>query len=159
AFRRQRRGRSGEMTRRRGRAGAGRAAASLLVVAAVAASCSIGEGSGVVTGSLHVDQCDRDDNGVIRDFDDPKYNMAPGFCVGGPIGSPDPLYYPNLLLIRVQHSSKRLELADALTFYLIDLYEVGRCVRGRTDPATGEPDWNPATCDRSNPEARVLIGT
>jgi len=134
-------------------------ASAALLVAAAASGCGIGHGSGKVSGSLHVDMCKWKDDKLV-DFDpQPDYRWDATFIVGEPIDSPDPAFYPNTLLIRVQHSSKRLELADVLAFYLIDLYEVGRCLRGRTDPATGQPDWNQAVCDRTGPEPRVLIGT
>jgi hypothetical protein len=142
-------------------------------LAAAGGACTIGEGKGEVTGTLFVSQCDEDDKtGQIVDLDcGPHnagdttkcqlFNLGTTFFVGEPIDAPSKLS-SNLLLIRAQNGGARLEFADAMVFYLVDLYEVGRCMSGRMDPATGQPDWNPALCDRpadGSGTGRMLIGT
>ena len=56
----------------------------------------------------------------------------------------------NRLVIRLQRSGKQIELNDVLTFDIASSYEVARCVRGRVDPDSGLPDWDPADCFRAS---------
>jgi hypothetical protein len=135
------------------------AAVTVALAAAVVASCSVGEGSGSVVGSLNVIGCST--KGLFPNL---SYNLYPDFFVGQPIDA-DPITAPsfpaNQMIIRVQRTGARLEFADSLMFWILDSSQVARCTRGRVD-ATGAEEWDRALCDRSvlGPmgEGRVLIG-
>jgi hypothetical protein len=135
------------------------AVATSVALCVVFASCSVGEGSGHVTGTLNVMGCST--KGI---FPSPSYNLQPDFFVGQPIDA-DPISAPtfpaNQMIVRVQHSGARLEFADALLFWFLDSAQVARCLRGR-GPPMGAQEWDSTLCDRSAPgpsvEGRILIG-
>jgi hypothetical protein len=124
------------------------------------AACSVGVGSGDVTGSLQVPACtfQPDSTPVPLQKADP-FNLRPTFFVGEPIDA-DPINAPrfpaNQMIIRVQPSPKRIEDADVLLFWVFDSAAAARCVRGGMPG--GVPEWDAATCDRSSGEGRLLIG-
>jgi hypothetical protein len=124
-------------------------------------ACNVGTGTGVVQGTLNVPQCTFDPIRILPEQD--TYDLRADFFVGQPIDA-DPVnaarFPANQMIIRVQRTGQRLELADALVFWVFDSAKVARCLRGGVN-AAGEPEWDPALCDRplgSMGEGRVRIG-
>jgi hypothetical protein len=125
--------------------------------------CSVTNGSGEMHGSLNVPACTFSKLNPISLKNEASYSLGVDFFAGEPFDSTTPRFPANQLNIRMESSSSRPEFADALNFWVLDSYEVGRCIRGRTNP-DGTPDWNEAYCDRSpgaigpSGEGRVLVG-
>jgi hypothetical protein len=115
-------------------------AAGLAVLSA--ASCSIGDGTGSATGPLWILNCDEGAPVGLPDAPLP-FNLQPTFFAGEPIGDIATGGPPqNRLIIRMQRSGNAVQINDTLFFDVPSSYEVARCLRGRTDPATGLPDWD-----------------
>jgi hypothetical protein len=123
--------------------------------------CSVGKGVGAASGFLYEYGCSKNGDyrapsGEIGSEDSPApYDLQPTYFAGEPID--DLREYTagsgvmsNRLIVRLQRSGKQLELNDVLTFDISSSYEVARCVRGRVDPATGEPDWDAGNCYRAS---------
>lgn len=131
------------------------AATALALVPAVA--CSVGVGSGDVTGTLNVLECTFPEGNPAPL--DAKFKFSPTFFVGQPVDA-DPRTAPrfpaNQMLIRLQPVPQRIEDADALVFWVLDSAAVARCMRGAMPG--GVPEWDPEVCDRSTGEGRMLVG-
>jgi hypothetical protein len=70
--------------------------------------------------------------------------MNPRFFAGEPIEDISTGRKQNRLIIRLQPNGARVEVNDALTFDVLDNYEVARCVRGLAD--TSGPLFDTARC-------------
>jgi len=154
------------------------ASLGLVLVALTLAGCSVGKGTGQANGTLYVLNCS-----IKGDYCDATgacgtpaapvaYDLAPGFFAGEPIdqlaqdqggrhilGSQPQM---NRLTIRLQRSGKTLESNDVLSFDVLNLYEVARCVRGREIVVAGQPtqhDYDDRYCFRASPTgpARLRI--
>lgn len=149
------------------RAGAGLLlTGSALLVAGASGGCKVGEGKGSVSGTMEVHECtfDPSEGLIFPDLNFP-YQMNPSFFVGQPIDA-DPMTAPgdpaNQLIVRIQPSPARVEVADALEFYVFDSAAVARCLRPTKADGTG--DWDPTLCDRSptatgpGGEGRLFVG-
>lgn len=134
-------------------------ALSLLVLGL--GGCSIGKGVGAASGSLYEYGCDDAGDycaptGECGTQSSPApYDLKPRYFAGEPIDDlrqykPGSGIMNNRVVIRLQRSGKQIELNDVLTFDIDSSYEVARCVRGRVDPDTGLPDWDPADCYRAS---------
>lgn len=132
-------------------------------------ACSSENGTGSLTGTLDVPACDFkhvDDMWLPRSLGEvaPKFwtDTRWNFFTGQPLDATGPKFpydHPqNQINMRMQNRSGGWESANAVFFWVLDSYEVGRCMRGRT-AADGSPDWDQAACDRSTGEGRMLIGT
>ncbi|MES1204550.1 MAG: hypothetical protein ABUS79_01310 [Pseudomonadota bacterium] len=125
-------------------------------------ACNADNGRGSLQGTVAVAACRLNDDRVLP-FNDSALVKGQqwNFFVGEPFNSTTPRFPANQINIRMQSQPARLELSDALTFWVLDSYEVARCVRGGVKPEDGTPDWDPAVCDRSPVagEGRVLVGT
>jgi hypothetical protein len=139
-------------------------------------ACSAENGTGVLSGTLDVPACKFDhvnDMYIPLTFADVAQKNVQGpryltdktnwnFFVGQPLDAPGPKFpknHPqNQIDLRMQNRSGGWDAADALFFWVLDSYEVGRCTRGRMN-SDGTPDWDQAACDRSTGEGRMLIGT
>jgi hypothetical protein len=94
----------------------------VLVLAALAAGCSVGEGQGEIGGEVVVaDFCD---------LDQPDYELAPSFYSGQVI--------EQQLNIRVQRGSALEQFADGLIIQVLDVNEVKRQRIGLPIALTGE---------------------
>jgi hypothetical protein len=127
------------MSARRG----GLAAGVLSLFALAAGGCTVGSGSGAVTGDIFFLGC-TPDNAPYGTLDQLKFfDLSPHFFAGEPfediggVSTPQPT---NLLTIRVQRNGNRIEVNDVLYFNIQNSYEVARCVRGQTK--NGVPQWN-----------------
>lgn len=134
------------------------------------AACSSENGTGSLMGTLDVPACDfnhvndtfipRSLAEVAPDLLTAKTNW--NYFVGQPFDAPGPKFpadHPqNQIILRMQNRSGGWDAANTLFFWVLDSYEVGRCLRGLT-PSNGIPDWDQAACDRSTGEGRMLIGT
>jgi hypothetical protein len=107
--------------------------------------CAVGQGTGTVKGTLDVNQCTFDSSANPTPLTVADFDLHADFFAGQPIDA-DPILEPrfpaNQMIIRVQHSGKRLESANALVFLIQDSAAVARCMHGA-------PGWDPALCDRS----------
>ena len=134
-------------------------------------ACSAENGTGFLQGNLDVPACDFKhvgDTWVPRKLTevDPKEDLSTkknwNYFVAQPRDASGPKFpadHPqNELIIRMQNRSGGWEAANALMFWVVDSYEVGRCLRQRT-LADGTPDWDPRACDRATDEGRMLVGT
>jgi hypothetical protein len=77
-------------------------------------ACSVGEGSGSVSGSLFIHPCTSDSDYGSSPTAQKKYDMDPHFFVAAPIDDfpkPDPV---NRISMRIQPSGNRVEEADVL---------------------------------------------
>lgn len=117
----------------------------LAALALAPPACTVGGGSGTASGELTVQGCDEDDSLSMGK----PYNLSPKFFAGEPIEDICPLPGPcksphvNRLVIRMQHIANRpVEVNDTLYFDIQDARNVARCIRGRIDPMTGQPDWD-----------------
>lgn len=133
-------------------------------------ACSAENGSGTLTGTLVVPACKFEHTNdmwipkslseVDKDFLTKETHW--NFFVGQPLDAPGPKFpadHPqNQIKIRMQNRSGGWEAANALFFWVLDSYEVARCMRGLT-ASDGTPDWDQAACDRSTGQGRMLIGT
>jgi hypothetical protein len=151
----------------------------LALVALTLGGCSVGQGSGVASGTLFVLNCSSsgdycDSKGLCGTPSAPvDYSLNPGFFAGEPVddltknligsqrvtGSEPQM---NRLTIRLQRSGKTIESNDVLFFDAVDLYEVARCVRGREIVVAGQPnqhDYDDRYCFRASPTgpARLRI--
>jgi hypothetical protein len=128
----------------------------------VPAACSVGGGSGKVTGTLTVNACTFDASGQPHPLS-PGFVFNPTFFAAEPIDSNSVRFPANQLIIRLQPTGNRVETADVLMFRVIDSAAVARCLRGSTN-ADGSPEWDPALCDRSPAalgplgEGRLFVG-
>jgi hypothetical protein len=108
------------------------------------AGCSVGQGSGSVTGSLFVLSCnDRanfGDGGAGSMIAPTSYHFDPRFFAGAPI---EDLIQGqgamNQISIRMASSGLLEMYTDFLEFDVTYSYEVARCIRGRT--VNGQPDY------------------
>ncbi len=111
------------------------------------AGCTVGDGNGAGSGPLYVQGCtggkDYGTATVPQQFD-----LQPHFFAGEPIediSGADPATRPanpvNRLVMRIQRNGNRIEVNDTLYFDALNVYEVGRCVRGRINPMDGTPDY------------------
>jgi hypothetical protein len=121
-------------------------AGALGVLAALAAGCTVGSGSGAASGPIFVLGC-FPNNGNYGDGPDATrpFDLQPTFFAGEPtedIGDVAVSQPANLLTIRLQRNGNRIEINDTLYFDILNSYEVARCVRGRIDPRDGMPDWD-----------------
>jgi hypothetical protein len=118
----------------------------LAATAAGAASggCTVGSGSGAANGPLWLIGCTgpSDQGGDLGEPNNPvQFQLDPTFFAGDPIeGTSVPPI--NRLVIRMQRNGSAIQYNDTLTFDIQNAYEVARCVRGRIDPVTGQPDWD-----------------
>ena len=113
------------------------------LLAAVTGGCTVGSGSGSVSGDIFFLGCSP--NGA--DYGQPKvplfFDLQPQFFAGEPIEEPASVAVSqptNILTIRVQRNGNRIEVNDVLYFNVQNSFEVARCVRGRT--VNGVPDWD-----------------
>jgi len=127
------------------------ALASAVVLGATA--CSVGDGSGTVTGNVFMVNCHgtakpycADDNRCGTPTTPVPYDLQPRFFAAEPIEDLRISRRNNRLLIRIQRSGKRTELTDVLTFDVVNTHAVARCVRGRTSAA--RPDYDVRNCFR-----------
>ncbi len=116
------------------------------MLAAFSGGCTVGSGSGSVTGDIYVLGC-FPNGGNYGDGPDAQrfFDLQPTFFAGEPTEEIGGVVVPqaaNLLTIRVQRNGNRIEINDTLYFDVLNSYEVARCVRGRTKNG-GEPDWDP----------------
>jgi hypothetical protein len=114
---------------------------SLAVCGALAAfgGCSVGSGSGSITGPLFVVSCIPTPDGGYGVAPAP-YDLAPTFFTGSPVD--DLMRGPgamNKLYIDLASSGLLQRYTDGLEFLVQNSYEVARCVRGRT--VNGQPDY------------------
>ncbi len=117
-----------------------RACASLVVgLSGMVAGCTVGSGSGKADGWIFETGCIKGDAG---DSSLRPYSLSPVFFAGEPIEDVSVTgVHTNQMRIRMQNNSLALQYADTLYFDVLNSYEVARCVRGRIDSKTGEPDW------------------
>ena len=150
---------------RRARPARGRVVASTTVLwlAAVGPiACSVGGGTGKVTGTLTATQCTFDSSGQPHPLS-PGFVFDATFFAAEPIDSDSTRFPANELIIRLQQTGSRVETADVLMFRVLDSAAVARCLRGSTNP-DGTPEWDPEICDRSANDlgplgvGRLLIG-
>lgn len=118
---------------------------ALGALAAFAGGCTVGSGSGSVTGPLYVLGCTP--NGADYGAKDaPRFfDLQPTFFAGEPaedIGDVAVQQPANPLTIRLQRNGNRIEINDTLYFDILNSFEVARCVRGRIK-SNGERDWDP----------------
>jgi hypothetical protein len=110
------------------------------------AGCTVGDGNGAARGPIYVQSCSAD-----GDYGAPKvpadFDLQPHFFAGEPIediSGADPATRPtnpvNRLLMRIQRNGNRIEVNDTIYFDAQNIFEVGRCVRGRINP-DGTPDY------------------
>jgi hypothetical protein len=124
--------------------------------------CSVGGGTGRVTGTLTVDECTFDSSGAPQPLP-PGFVFNPTFFAAEPIDSNSVRFPANQLNIRLQLTGNRVESADVILFRVLDSAAVARCLRGSTNP-DGTPEWDPAVCDRSAAalgplgEGRLFVG-
>jgi hypothetical protein len=123
-----------------------------LVAALSLGGCSLGQGSGYVSGPLVVVDCTGAGKTLVNTTGLP-YEMHPDFFAAEPFrdtrtGS----MRTNRLIIRVQKTGRQRELNDVLRFDIPDVYLVGRCVRGDVQP--GFDDKN---CVPTKTGARVRV--
>jgi hypothetical protein len=103
--------------------------ALLLAIVAVGAGsrCRVGNGAGAADGVLYVRQCT-----VDLDYGSPTvpkpYRLDPQFFAGEPLEDLKKNGPDNRLIIRLQRSGKRVEVNDLLTFDIVNMYDVARCV-------------------------------
>jgi hypothetical protein len=124
------------------------ACGGLLVAAlagAAASGCTVGSGSGYANGPLWLTGCTGPSPG--GDLGMPNnpvaFQLDPTFFAGDPIeGTQQPPI--NRLVIRMQRNGSAIQYNDTLTFDLQNSFEIARCVRGRIDPNTGQPDFDTA---------------
>jgi hypothetical protein len=115
----------------------------LLAIVAVGAGseCRVGTGVGAADGALYVRQCT-----VEADYGSPAmpkpYRLDPQFFAGEPLEDLKKDGPDNRLIIRLQRSGKRIEVNDLLTFDIVDMYTVARCVAG-IDRDTKSCWWGP----------------
>jgi hypothetical protein len=139
------------------------------------AACSAENGTGSLQGTLEVPACEYRHEGnawIPKTLSEVATEMGDGnflsqetiwkFFVAQPIDAPGPIFpadHPqNQIVLRMQNRSGGWDAANAVFFWVLDSYEVGRCARGRMAP-DGTPDWDQSVCDRSTGERRMLIGT
>jgi len=135
--------RRGGRSRRHGRAAAvvGWALVGLVIAVGGGAGCTVGNGNGVARGPIWLLGCA--DNTDFGTKDMPRlYDLAPRFFAGEPIEDISVSKKANRLLIRVQRNGNRIEINDTLYIDVQNAFEVARCLRGRIDPMTGEPDYD-----------------
>ncbi len=121
------------------------AAGTLGLFALAVGGCTVGSGSGAVSGNIFFLGClPPPGNGPFGEPGKPQlFDLDPHFFAGEPIedigdvSTPQPT---NLLTVRVQRNGNRIEVNDVLYFNIGNSYEVARCVRGRT--INGVPDWS-----------------
>jgi hypothetical protein len=116
--------------------------------AALAAGCTVGDGTGSAIGPLFVDGCNFGVIDPVTGALAPKtFTLEPSFFAGEPIediASPP----ENRLVIRMQRNGNRIEVNDTLYFDVQNTFEVARCLRGRV--VNGVPDWDTSGwCDWS----------
>ena len=106
---------------------------------ALAGGCTVGDGNGVVNGSIFLLGCsDNGDNFGTKDM--PRFfDLSPHFFAGEPIEDIAIALPTNRLLMRIQRNGNRIEVTDTLYVDVEDAYEVARCIRGRT--VNGVPDY------------------
>jgi hypothetical protein len=139
---------------------------ALLVLAALAPlACQVGEGSGDVFGPLFIENCKGEVRaGSVRTpfgmspTAPAVYHLNPGFFAAEPIQDIATGVKANRLIIRLQTTGRRREANDIVRFDIPDSREVARCVRGRIDPATAQPDYDPKECFWGPNGPRVRIG-
>jgi hypothetical protein len=107
--------------------------------------CTVGSGSGSASGSLFVIGCNDGANFGAMENDGgtgPRpYNLQPSFFAGVPNeGTQQGQDQMNLITLRMQNSGLSIMYTDTLYFFVVDSFQVARCVRGRT--VNGQPDWN-----------------
>ena len=135
-----------------------------LLLAASAVACSTENGRGTLMGTLDVPLCTFNGGKTQPLPNGGAFKADWNSFLGEPFDSITPRFPANQLNIRMQSKSGGWEFADALFFWVLDSYEVARCLRGRMNE-DGTPDWNTATCDRSpgalgpSGEGRSLIAT
>jgi hypothetical protein len=120
----------------------------LAVAAALAPlGCAVGSGSGSASGSLFVYSCrDTSPFGYTPDplnplvVDPIPYNLGPQFFAGIPLDDLNPgPGAMNQIQFRMQSTGLVQMYTDTLEFDAINVFEVARCVRGRT--VNGQPDY------------------
>lgn len=118
-------------------------ARALLAVAlgGLAAGCAVGSGSGSASGEIFQYGCIVDHT-ADAGADAPRaYNLAPVYFAGEPFEDLSVTgMHTNEMRIRMQNNGLSIQYADTLYFDVVNSYEVGRCLRGRT--VNGQPDWN-----------------
>jgi hypothetical protein len=94
---------------------------SLLALPAVVLSgCSLGKGTGALSGSLYVEECTTESDYGAAGAPAP-YNLNPTFFVADPINDFQSEHPDNKVTIRVQSSGQPIELADALIVGIADV--------------------------------------
>jgi len=125
------------------------------------AACTVGKGVGAASGFIYEYGCSGDGDYCAStgecgtEAEPAPFDLRPAYFAGEPIDdlreySPGSGVMSNRLVVRLQRSGKQIELNDVLTFDIASSYEVARCVRGRVDPDTGQPDWDTTDCYRAS---------
>ena len=130
------------------------------VCAAVAMGCTVGSGSGEVSGALYVANCAGYDGNPT---DPVTFDLNPSFFAAEAVDDPSAGEKRNRLSIRLQRFGGNPENNDVLLIHIANSYEVARCVRGLTEiTSSGEekPDYDATVCywpTRSGPP-RMRVG-
>ncbi len=104
-----------------------------LVLAPLAAACTVGEGRGEVKGKLYVKNCEGRPSKPGADFgsrSEPRdFDLKVDFYAAEPIEDIKPNGSDNRVVVRLQPAGRRIEENDVLIFD-IDAWRVAQCVRG-----------------------------
>ncbi len=134
-------------------------ARSGLFCVVLATGCTVGSGSGAISGPVFIEDCK--DLGTRAE---PKeFNLKPSFFAGEPIEDiRESGTRTNRLVIRLQRGGGSIEANDGVFFDIVDLYQVARCLRGReimNADGTLVPDYDPEICFvRDGVPPRIRVG-
>jgi hypothetical protein len=130
----------------------------LALLALAAFGCSVGQGSGEARGPLTIMDCGGPGKTFPAAMAGEEYDLHPQFFVAEQLldlsmGQSK----MNRLIIRLQNTGRRREVSDILRFDITNLYEVARCIRGRSKP-DGTDDFDGRDCARTPTGMRVRVG-
>jgi hypothetical protein len=131
----------------------------LALPALLAVACSVGQGTGSVTGPLTILDC----GGAGKNFPTAA-KPAQEFDLHAQFFGAEQLLDLSMgqskqhrLIIRLQNTGRRREVSDILRFDITNLFEVARCVRGDKKP-DGSDDFDTRDCARGPDGVRVRVG-
>jgi hypothetical protein len=103
------------------------------------AACTVGDGNGAASGPIYVLGCTPEGHDYGERDAAQEFDLQPHFFAGEPVEDISVANQANRLLIRIQRNGNRIEVNDTLYFDAQNVYEIGRCVRGRIKD--GAPDY------------------